>query len=383
MPQVSRNPRIDVLRGISIAVVLLLHFSLAYHLVDSPIALVIPAHLLHAVVRNGNYGVTIFFVISGFLITSMSIKRFRGLGGMRLRVFYKLRFARIMPCLLLALSIIVFLGSMGLRHFRNLGPNAPSNYAVVVLSVLTFWHNVQMAFHGYFNYSVNIFWSLSVEEVFYMGFPLMCMLLKRQRWIGALCILAMVVGPLYRQHYVADDIHFMYGYLACFDAIAMGCLAAMLNRRFLLSDRPADWKSRLGQIFSVLLIGVTYLRGITNHEVFSFTWVALGTSVLLVSPGTAAPGWLSARPSLAWLRWLGKHSFELYLFHIILLGLMIEIVPSKTLSYGLKPVWLGLFIGLSAVAAWLVARYWSEPLNRWIRVKGVGWTPTAGTNHHP
>lgn len=361
-----RNPRVDVLRGIAIAVVLLLHFTLAYHLIDSPITRIVPAAWLKAVVRNGNYGVTLFFAISGYLITSMSMQRFKCLGGMRPTVFFRLRFARIMPSLLLALAIIVTLGALGLRRFQNLGPSAPG-YAAVVLSVLTFWHNVQMAFHGYFNYCVNIFWSLSVEEVFYLGFPLACLFLKRRRWIAALCLLAIVVGPIYRHRHADDEIFFMYGYLACFDAIAFGCLAALFED---WASLPGRWGRAL-QIGAALLVGITYLRGIEGHEVFGFTWIALGGAVLLWRSKGSDRGWLSARWGLGWLRWLGRHSYELYLFHIIVLGLLLEIMPPKTLLYGWKPAWLAVFIGLSAVAAWMVARFWSDPMNRWIRAKGL------------
>jgi surface polysaccharide O-acyltransferase-like enzyme len=53
--------------------VLLLHFSLTYRLTDSPLSLVLPVKWIRAVVVNGNYGVTLFFVISGFLITSNNL----------------------------------------------------------------------------------------------------------------------------------------------------------------------------------------------------------------------------------------------------------------------------------------------------------------------
>ena len=60
-----RSRRIDTLRGIAILLVLLHHFSIAYPLPE----------FVRAVVRNGNYGVTIFFVVSGFLITSNAMQR--------------------------------------------------------------------------------------------------------------------------------------------------------------------------------------------------------------------------------------------------------------------------------------------------------------------
>src|ERR1700704_1542840 len=95
IPITARNARIDFLRGVAIIVVLLHHFSLTYHLVDSPLALVLPARWVQQAVGNGNYGVTIFFVVSGFLITSNNLRRYGSLRSVSLRQFYAFRFSRI------------------------------------------------------------------------------------------------------------------------------------------------------------------------------------------------------------------------------------------------------------------------------------------------
>src|SRR5271154_825355 len=121
MPYTSdlRSARIDFLRGISIFAVLALHFSLTYQLVKSPLAQVVPAAWIRAAVINGNYGVTIFFVISGFLITSNNLLRYQSLSRVKLRQFYAFRFSRIIPPLILALCIIVPLGLLNVPSFMN------------------------------------------------------------------------------------------------------------------------------------------------------------------------------------------------------------------------------------------------------------------------
>jgi peptidoglycan/LPS O-acetylase OafA/YrhL len=93
LPSTMRSARVDLLRGVAIFLVLLLNISLTYDLTG-----------------NGNYGVTIFFVISGYLITSNNLQRYQCLRQVRLRQFYAFRFSRIIPLLILALRIIVTLG---------------------------------------------------------------------------------------------------------------------------------------------------------------------------------------------------------------------------------------------------------------------------------
>lgn len=148
----SRNARDDFLRGIAIAGVLLLHFTLAYGMANSPLGDLLPPWLLRGLVLNGNFGVTIFFAISGFLITSNSLRRWGELRHIDPRSFYVLRLARIMPPLLLALAIIVALGCLDLPFFTN-GDDRhdfPATFFVIAAgSVLTFWHNVLMQSTGY------------------------------------------------------------------------------------------------------------------------------------------------------------------------------------------------------------------------------------------
>jgi len=93
----SRNFRIDLLRGIAIFLVLILHFHLSYALTDSPLNVLLSKAAIKAVAVNGNYGVTMFFAISGYLITSTAINRYGSLGNIDLRSFYIFRLSRILP----------------------------------------------------------------------------------------------------------------------------------------------------------------------------------------------------------------------------------------------------------------------------------------------
>jgi len=358
-----RNRHIDTLRGAAIMCVLVLHFTLAYGLKNSPLGDILSGWLLRAALQ-GNFGVTMFFTVSGYLITSMSLRRWGELSRIDIRTFYLYRFARIMPALLLALAIIVVLGTFDVPFFSNSDGDVvrPASYFIIAAgSVLTFWHNQLMQTAGYFNYCLNVYWSLSVEEMFYLLMPLSCLLLRRSWMIVLLCCVAIAAGPFYRSQHTDNEIYFMYGYLACFDAIATGCLTAMLARR----EVPDARQGRMLRIAAGIALAALYLRGIEGHEVFGFTLVSLASGVFLL--GSSAPSATERAPRMSVLRWFGRHSYEIYLFHIIVLAGMRNVVDKAHLSYGARLPWLLLFLCLTALAAALVARYVSEPANAALR----------------
>jgi peptidoglycan/LPS O-acetylase OafA/YrhL len=265
----------------------------------------------------------------------------------------------------LALGVITLFGLFGLPSFLDTvkGQPLPASFSILsILSVLTFWHNVLMESVGYFNYCVNIYWSLSVEEVFYLLFPLAALALRRTRYFVALCLAIVAAGPVYRNMHADNELYFMYGYLACFDAIALGCLTALLKRKVSLTKRA----SSIATWIAVPALACVYLIGIDGHEAAGFSLIALATCALLLASGADAQQGRPVR-ALGPLRWMGRHSYELYLFHIVVLACMRDLVPRETLANGAKPLWLLVFIALSCAAAAAISRYFSEPANRALR----------------
>ncbi len=192
-----RSLRVDVIRGVAILLVLLHHFNIAYRLEDTILARVLGWDAVRAVARNGNYGVTMFFVVSGYLITSNTERRWAGFTNVSVRAFYTLRAARILPCLLLLLTMVNLLAADGVTIFQNrLQGGEPISFWLVDFASLTFWMNVLIGRNGWFNYPLGVLWSLSVEEVFYVAFPLLCLLLRRKARLLAFWALVIVAGPL-------------------------------------------------------------------------------------------------------------------------------------------------------------------------------------------
>src|SRR5580698_732855 len=107
----ERLDAIDLLRGLAIFFVLMNHINIRLLGADVLYTRFLPAQLVHFLVWNGQLGVQMFFAVSGFLITSITLRQ------VSLRDFYRLRFARIAPLLFLLLVILSALHFAGIHHF--------------------------------------------------------------------------------------------------------------------------------------------------------------------------------------------------------------------------------------------------------------------------
>ncbi|GLQ49865.1 acyltransferase family protein [Dyella flava] len=361
----GRNLYIDMLRGACILLVMLLHYSLAYRLQTSPLQAWMSVPTLRAIFYNGNYGVDIFFVISGFLITSNMLARYGSLAGIDVMHFYKLRFFRLYPLVVLALAVITVLGLTGFSHFSNIAhqTNLGSGFFLIAdLSVLTFWHNLLMESVGYFNYAMNIYWSLSVEEVFYLLYPLVLVMARRRWQLVLLACICAVIAPIYRGIHQDDELFFMYGNLACVDMLAYGCVAAVLVNRVRLTNAPRYLLAAL----ACIAMAWVYMQGIHDHEALGATFLGLAAAIFLVVVSRLSAS-AAIRRLGAPLAWLGSHSYELYLFHIVVLGIMVELVRRSAMPVTHKLPMLAIFLVLSAALAWATARCFGDPLNQWLR----------------
>ncbi|MBJ9986583.1 acyltransferase [Acinetobacter sp. S40] len=363
-----RNYKIDILRGVSIFLVLLHHFNIPYKLNDTWLGFSIFGEpLSHLIARNGNYGVTMFFVISGFLITQHTLHRDGVLSNIHIRNFYIRRIARIVPCLLLLVAMVTLLGGMGLQPFLNQAPNAIAvPYVVTILAAFTFWMNILIIEYGWVNYALGVLWSLSVEEVFYLAFPLLCLVLTKTKAFILFLVLIIAYAPYFRAlHFGEENGAYLYHYFSSFDGIAIGCLTALLLHKFSMQQNAAKWMIPL---LVILMVALYMYAPIKNVSTWSISVFAVLTACLVFCFSQYSKFQTLALFSKI-LVWMGQRSYEMYLFHLIILGLIKVVYFPKTTAPDQKMLLLLIFLAGTFALSWVIEKYYSAPLNHKIREK--------------
>lgn len=361
----NRLDGVDLIRGLSILFVLMNHVNMQLLFAHVPYTKGLPAQLVSSIVWNGQYGVQMFFTVSGFLITATSLRRWGSLWAVRPRDFYSLRFARIAPTLLLLLSVLSVLHLAHVEHFVIRSKVA--SLGTALLSALTFRINVLEATHGYLPGNWDILWSLSVEEMFYLFFPILCLLLRRMTLLLAVLAVFVVLGPFGRTVFThGNDVWHEYSYLGAMDAIALGCLTALLVSRVHLQAK-AKWL--FGLVGALCVSSILFLSTKTQtlgleKSGLDMTILAVGTCILIAISGETR--WKAPR-LLAPLIWLGQRSYEIYLSHMFVVIALFAIYLRMGKPLKAAPLVFISIIVVAGVLGDIVARFYSEPLNRLLR----------------
>jgi len=377
-----RVPGIDLLRGLCIVAVVVHHINLRIHFRDCSLGQLLGPAANRTLFWNGYYGVRMFFVISGFLITSWSLKRWGRLSQLNLRQFYRMRFARIMPCLAGLLLVLILLDRLGVPRF--VVNTQHTSLLRASIAALGFHVNWLEAKTGYLPASWDVLWSLSVEEVFYILFPLLCTLLRKQILLIGTLLCFVLIGPFARVP-TQNELWSDYGYLSCMDGIAFGCLAAMLAAKNRFSDK-ANLSFRISGV--VLCLIITVFRGIAVRLAFykaglDVTVLEIGSALLLIAlqqkaesqPISDKGRTISLKGatkalyrSTAFLRWFGRNSYEVYLTHMFAVWTMVGLFFYFHQSIHMAPLWFLATLALAGVLGYLVSRFYSEPLNQRLRI---------------
>lgn len=370
----DRNRGLDALRGASILFVVIHHLAIRIPLAKTALAAFLPAWFLNGLSYNGSESVAVFFVVSGFLITRRSLQRWGSLREISPGGFYRFRASRIVPTLLLIVALLSLFHWLGVPYYVIDKPNQSLGGAIA--SALGLCLNGYEGRTGYLPGGWDVIWSLSVEEVFYLAFPLVCLTLGRVRWAFVATLAALVLSmPFVRDALAAqkNEIWYEKAYLPGMSAIALGVLAALLAARV---ERPRRWLAPLLCLLGGIgLCAIFFAGGWTwkrVHRGYDLLLIGSAATLVLGLHWQDACGFPRRLRGLGWLRSCGRLSYEIYLFHMFCVFAFVAI--AKRAGFGLAWGWL--WYPPTLAASWLlglaVARGFSQPCERWLRGRWPG-----------
>jgi peptidoglycan/LPS O-acetylase OafA/YrhL len=297
--QIKFIPALDGLRAIAVLSVIFYHIS-------------------PTVIKGGYIGVDIFFVISGFLITRLIINQLEN-GNFSFFLFYERRIRRILPALFLIILFSLFFSSFFFDYVSFL-ILAKNSIAVLFLGS-NIWLSRQA---GYFDTS-NLFkplmhtWSLSIEEQFYLIFPILLFLsfkvLKYQvKWV---CLVLVMLSLFYfvRNYSVYPTNSFYYPHARAWELLLGACVFLFGKKEieFFKNFRIIDYAS-----FFCLLWFILFFDANSSNFEFLISIPVMSTGILIYNMNNTIPSKLIQVLSNSFFVFVGKISYSLYLWHWVL-----------------------------------------------------------------
>lgn len=331
-------PQLDGVRAVAVTIVILSHAGLGK---------IIP----------GGFGVTMFFFLSGYLITSLLRSEAGYTGAVDLKAFYVRRCLRIMPPLYITLIVLTALNLTGIFGDRVRPDAIPWDYL--------FLSNYSHMWGQEGGLPIPL-WSLAVEEHFYLLFPLAFMLFlmgKAPKRAARLCLAAcafilllrfgtLLLEPeqLYRNYYWSHT---------RMDSILFGCCLALWQNPVMDGKawRPKHWHAALAfaAILMTFVIKNEIFRETARYSIQGaalfvlFSYTLFGTSAALTKALTWAP-----------VVWIGKISYALYLCHFSILTALARLPWNPVLAACIG-------IALSVLYAWAMRVAVEKPILEWRR----------------
>jgi peptidoglycan/LPS O-acetylase OafA/YrhL len=312
----SYIPGLDGIRAIAFLLVFFAHAS-TYR-----VAVYIPATL----------GVTIFFFLSGYLITTLLRKEFERTGTISLRDFYIRRALRI----LVPLYIVYGIAELADRFILHEHVGTLSGLFSTVFYYFNYAYALGaygVSFNAFVPSGMSIIWSLCIEEHFYLLFPIVFLALNRSRlsrraqmfWLVGFCVLELAWRSVrVLDHFRAVIDWNYYATDARLDSILWGSILAMFANP-VMGDRtilPSRWQAGIFGAATLGLVVSLAIPGSLYHDAFRYTVQALLLFVIFSFVLSHSSHW-----SIRWLEWpfvryLGWTSYVLYLCHYMVLHII-------------------------------------------------------------
>ena len=336
---------LDGLRAISILMVLLHHVPRFQH------------HLIHTLQENGRYGVSFFFVISGFLICTLFLREERKTGKIDLWKFYGRRALRLLPLYYAAL----LLQAVMVYALKQYTPENQEMFREKLPAYLFYYSNwLASATQGPFFCA----WSLAVEEQFYLAFGLLLFLSRRRFVVGAALVALVVKAVVYEVFGSVDAASTLWRVVFSYqEPILLGVLIAFALNRRQGYEFFARW---LGSAWTVACFGAGTAVWVCAHLMRTqsswdaqllYLLMTLTLAGLVIRPATPVLGG-------RFMAHVGKISYGIYLLH------MFVISSVKKLPGGTSPALCFLASSIAViVVASLVYKYFEYPIITFYKAK--------------
>jgi peptidoglycan/LPS O-acetylase OafA/YrhL len=347
------HPGLDGVRGVAILLIL------GQHAPTRPLI-------------DGFVGVTVFFCLSGYLITTLLVRELQT-GTIDLRAFYRRRAARLCPALVTVVAATIVVLLIGRQDLTVGQIFAPAGAAVTYTTSLFDWTDHSFATQDYFNYT----WSLSVEEQFYLLWPfaLLWGYRRNPRLFAALTVLFIGITlalDLYLglSREVKYDPHEYFGSDTNALPILVGSLLAIVVHN--------DWLARgVRHLAPCALLAVALLPVLAyrNDTYRTSLVIVAGTGLTLVTligvvtrPRSAVGSLLASRP----MRWLGERSYSIYLWNVLARIATLNLLGHTVVG---DIAWIAMFVVLAEASF----RFVERPLRaKFARKSGASGPPILG-----
>lgn len=329
---------LDGIRFLAAAMVILEHSSEYKHVIGPGL----PDHFGRFFRDLGSYGVTLFFVLSGYLIFYLLFRENEFKGTISIRNFYIRRMLRIWP-LYLGFGLVLVLGID--YFFSRMGLSLSTPVAENLFYLLTFSINFQILFALPNRGIIELYWSVCIEEQFYLFAP---WLVKKGKRIILPLILALIftgVASIFILHWLIQQYHWqfnghnlLYFFTVCrFDNFGLGALAAYIyfNKNVFARLQPYIANPYLQT--GVILFTALYVLHVIPQPVFVQTYLFSTLPAILFAyiVLAASSGKFILNLELPLFRTLGKYSYGIYVYHAVLSEMILIFLNRNFPSGGL------------------------------------------------